>query len=92
MDLRQLAVYEQFGWVNMRGITFSFVDQSSSSGPEKFGDNIPLSPEVIGVYTLNFRPKFKFLQLRIFFQGTSVPVGGALGSLGPRSICNASKI
>jgi len=26
MDLRdQLAVYEQFGWINMRAITFSFV-------------------------------------------------------------------
>ena len=38
MDLRdQLAVYEQFGWINMRAITFSFLDQSSSRGLEKFG-------------------------------------------------------
>jgi len=31
--------------------------------------------------TLNFRPKYKFLQLN-FFSGVPVPVGGALGSLG----------
>jgi len=38
MDLRdQLTVYEQFGWINMRAITLSFVDQSSSHGLEKFG-------------------------------------------------------
>jgi len=66
MDLRQLTVYEQFGWVNMRAITFSFVDQSSSRGLKKFGENIPPSPEVIGVYTLNFRPKFTFLQSSFF--------------------------
>ena len=30
MDLRQLTVYEQFGWINIRAVTFSFVDQSSS--------------------------------------------------------------
>ena len=61
MDLRdQLAVYEQFGWINMRAITFSFVDQSSSHGLEKFVENIPTIPEVIGVHTLNFKPSFKF--------------------------------
>ena len=38
MDLRdQLTVYEQFGWINMRTTTFSFVDQSSSRGLKKFG-------------------------------------------------------
>jgi len=30
MDLRQLTVYEHFGWVNIRAITFLFVDQTSS--------------------------------------------------------------
>jgi len=35
MDLRQLTVYEQFGWINMRAVTFSFVDQSSSRGLKK---------------------------------------------------------
>ena len=30
MDLRQLTAYEYFGCVNMRAITFLFVDQSSS--------------------------------------------------------------
>jgi len=66
MDLRQLTVYEHFGWVNMRAISFSFVDQSLSRGLEKFGEDIPTSPEVIGAHTLNFRPKFKFLQLNFF--------------------------
>ena len=61
MDLRdQLAVYEQFGWINMCAITFSFVDQSSSRGLEKFVENIPTNPEVIGAHTLNFKPNAKF--------------------------------
>ena len=51
MDLR-----EQYGWINMRAITFSFVDQISSHGLEKFVENIPTIPEVIGVHTLNFKP------------------------------------
>jgi len=59
MDLRQLTAYEQFGWINMRAVTFSFVDQSSSRGLKMFGENIPassISPEVIDVHTLNFKP------------------------------------
>jgi len=31
----------------MRAITFSFVDQSSSCGLEKFGEDTPTSPDVI---------------------------------------------
>jgi len=78
MDLRdKLTVYEQFGWINMRVIyqyiTFSFVDQSSSRGLEKFGENIPTSPEVIGAHTLNFKPNFKFSSVFFFFGG-GVPV------------------
>ena len=61
MDLRvQLAVYEQYWWINMRAITFSFVDQSSLHGLENFVENIPTIPEVIGVQTLNFKLSFKF--------------------------------
>ena len=53
MDLHdQLAVYEQFGRINMRAITFSFVDPSSSRGLEKFVENIPTIPEVIGAHTV----------------------------------------
>jgi len=50
MDLRQLrpTVYEQFGWVNMRAITFSFADQSSLRGLEKFGENIPIAAGWLG--------------------------------------------
>jgi len=44
----------------MRAITFSSVDQSSSRGLEKFGENIPTSPEVIGAHTLNLKPNFNF--------------------------------
>jgi len=59
MDLRdQLTVYEQIGWINMRAITFSFVDQSSSRGLEKFCEDTPTSPEVIVANTLNFKPNF----------------------------------
>jgi len=68
MDLRQLTVYEQYGWIDMRAVTLSFVDQSSSRGLEKFGENIPTSPEVIEVHTLNFKPNFKFLS-SIFLGG-----------------------
>ena len=63
MDLRQLTVYEQFGWTNMRAVTFSFVDQSSSRGLKKFGEKIPtspISPEVIDVHTLNLRQMLNF--------------------------------
>ena len=46
MDLRdQLAVYEQFGWINMRAVTFSFVDQSSR-GLESLLRIFPLSPKL----------------------------------------------
>ena len=37
--------------------------------------------EVIGAEMLNFRPKFKFLQLN-FIRGTPSPLGGPLGSHG----------
>ena len=69
LALRQLTVYEQFGWINMGAVTFSFVDQSSLRGLKKFGENIPtspISPEVIDVHTLNFKQNFKFSRLKIF--------------------------
>ena len=37
-------------------------------------DDIPISPEIIDVHTLNFKPNFKFSRLK-FFGGTPVPVG-----------------
>ena len=61
MDLRQLTVHEQFGLINMRAVTFPFVDQSSLRGLKKFGEKIPtslISTEVIDVHTLNFKPNF----------------------------------
>ena len=36
---------------------------------EKFHEDIPTSPEVIGVHTLNFKPNFKFSRSRVFFGG-----------------------
>ena len=70
----------------MRAVTFSFMDQSSSRGLKKFGKNIPtspISPEVIDVHMLNFKPIFKFSRL-IFFWGGGPPsqLRCALGSLG----------
>ena len=58
----------------MRALTFSFVDQSSSRGMEKFDANIPTIAEVMGAHTLNFKPKF---QIFIIFLG-----GGPRPSLG----------
>ena len=84
IDLRQLTVYEQFGWINMRDVTFSFVDQSSSRGLKKFGEKIPTSPisrEVIDMHTLNFKPNVKF-SLLIFWGEPPSQLGCALGSLG----------
>jgi len=60
MDLRQLTVHEQFGLINMRAVTFPFVDQSSLRGLKKFGQNIPTNPEVIAAHTPNFKPNFNF--------------------------------
>ena len=72
--------------INMRAVTFSFVDQSSSRGLKKFGEKIltsPISPEVIDVHTLNFKPNFKFSRLNFFFWGgTPSQLGCALGSRG----------
>jgi len=50
-----------------------FVDQSSSGRLEKFVEDIPTSPEVIGAYTLDFRPKFKLSRLKLF--GGPRPIG-----------------
>jgi len=44
-----------------------YVDQSSSGGLEKFGEDILISPEVIRAQTLHFKPNFKFS--RLFFGG-----------------------
>jgi len=57
MDLRQLTVYEHFGWVNIRAITLLFVDQSSS---RPLVVRILTSFEVVVANTVNFRPNFKF--------------------------------
>ena len=61
----------------MRAVTFLCVDQCSSRRLEKIGEDTPTCPEVKDKYmkldgqgrahTLNFRPKFKFLQY--FFGG-----------------------
>ena len=81
MDLRdQLTVYEQMGWINMRAITFSLLDQSSSRGLEKFGENIPTIPEVIGEHTLNFKPNIKFSLSNVF--GAPSSFGCALSRFG----------
>ena len=54
-----------------------YVDQSSSRGLEKIGEDILTSPEVIRAQTLHFKPNFKFSRLNKFFFW-----GG-----GPRSSC-----
>ena len=52
---------------------------------KKFGEKIPtspISPEVIDVHTLNFKPNFKFSRLKIFLGRSPAQLGCALGSLG----------
>ena len=63
---------------------FLYVDQSSSRDSrrlEKIGEDIPTCSEVIGAHTLNFRPKFKFLQYCFFGGGIPFPLGCALKAL-----------
>ena len=68
------SLYEQFGWINMRTVTFSFVDQSSSRCLKKFGEKI--SPDVIDMHTLKFKPNFKFSRLFFFLGGGPRPNWG----------------
>jgi len=53
-----------------------YVDQSSSRGLEKFGEDILTSPEVIRAQTLNFKPNFKFLGLNFFGDPVGRPSWG----------------
>ena len=79
--------------VDQYACCFSFVDQSSSRGLKKFGENIPaspISPEVIDVHTLNFKSNFKFSRLSFFFGGeggSPCHLGCALRSLGQSLAC-----
>ena len=57
----RLQCTTHFGRVNM--------DQSSSRGLEKFGEDILTSPEVIRAHTLHFKPNFKFSRYFYFFWG-----------------------
>jgi len=54
------------------------VDQSSSRGLEKFGEDILTSPEVISAQTLHFKANFKFSRLNFFSGGGP---GGTLSQL-----------
>jgi len=47
----------------------------------KFCEDTPTSPEVIGAHTRNFKPNFKFSQLK-FLGGPPSQLGCALGRLG----------
>jgi len=47
----------------------------------KICDDIPISPELIDVHTLNFKPNFKFSRLK-FWGSIPSQLGCALGSLG----------
>jgi len=58
-----------------------YMDQSSSRGLEKFGEDILTSPEVIKAQTLNFKPNFKFSRYKVF-GGTPSTLGCALSRLG----------
>jgi len=60
MDLCQITLYNALR-------VSQYVDQSSSRGPEKFGEDILTIPEVVRAQTLHFKPYFKFSRLIIFW-------------------------
>ena len=64
-----------------------YVDQSSSRGLEKFGEDILISPKVIRAQTLNFKPNFKFSRLKLFLDD---PVPVMVGASKAWSICNTA--
>jgi len=68
---RNLDVF--FALPNFRGRAFQKLYTRYHPCLEKFHEDIPTSPEVIGVHTLNFKPNFKFSRLE-FFEGTPVPL------------------
>ena len=86
MDLRQLTVcYIRAVWVDQYARCNFFVcGPKFITWTENFGEIIPtspISPEVIDVPTLNFKPSFKFSRL-IFLVGPPSQFGCALGNLG----------
>ena len=81
MDLCKITVYDTLR-------VGQYVDQSSSHGLEKIGEDILTSPEVIRAQTLHFKANFKFSRLN-FFGGTTVPV--VVCAIKPWSISSACK-
>ena len=71
MDLCQITVYDAIR-------VCQYVDQSSSRGLEKFGEDILTSPEVIRAQTLHFKPNFKFSRLKMFRGDPRPSCGGAI--------------
>ena len=83
-SLRNLDVF--FTLPNFRGRAFQKVYARYQPGLairrlEKFHEDIPTSPEVIGVHTLNFRPDLIFT-IRIFLGGPPSHFAYALSRLG----------
>ena len=66
---------EILGGVSPKSYTHFITAASWQIAWKKFCEDTPTSPEVIRAHTLNFRPKFKFLQLN-FIRGDPVSVGG----------------
>ena len=66
-----------------------YVDQSSSRGLEKFGEDTLTSPEVIRAQTLHFKPNVNFSRLN-FLVGPPSQLWCARARLG-QCICNAYK-
>ena len=84
MDLCQITVYDALR-------VGQYVDQSSSHGLEKHGEDILTSPEVIRAQTLYFKANFKFSRL-IFLGGREEgPVPVVVCAIKPWSISSACK-
>ena len=74
-----------FALTNFRGQAFDKLYLSHNPWSRhivwiKICDDIPISSELIDVYTLNFKPNFKFSRLKIFW-GPPSQFGYGLGSL-----------
>ena len=65
-----------YGLVPDYSVRRTYVDQSSSHGLEKLGEDILTSPEVIRAQTLHFKANFKFSRLTFFWGGDLRPSCG----------------
>jgi len=72
-----------------KSYTLFITPASQHVAGKKFCGDTPTSPEVIGAHTLNFKPNFNLIFLRLNFLGTPVPAGVCASKAW--SICSTCK-